>query len=101
MKSNREAARQGVEQKSRRFLSLALVAFFATRPEIVSAGANVWTRLGPEGGPVTALAIDPRNSATVYAATSAGLFKSVDEGAVWSALKPGPPCCIQTLLIDP
>src|SRR5947207_15098403 len=101
MISNRGPARQRLVQRSRRFLSLAVLAVFAPGPEMVSAGANVWTRLGLEGGPVTALAIDPRSPGTVYAATDAGLYKSADEGAGWGAVKPGPPCCISTLLIHP
>ncbi len=36
-----------------------------------------------EGGLVTALALDPSNSSTVYAASARGLFKSVDAGATW------------------
>src|SRR5437660_8699953 len=77
-----------------RFLWLAVAAVFASGPEILSSGANVWTRLGPGGGPASALAIDPLNHGTVYAATDAGLYKSADEGAGWSVVKPGPPWCI-------
>ena len=36
-----------------------------------------------EGGLVTALALDPSTSSTIYAATARGLFKSVDAGATW------------------
>ena len=36
-----------------------------------------------EGGLVTALALDPSNSSTVYAATARGLFKSLDAGGSW------------------
>jgi photosystem II stability/assembly factor-like uncharacterized protein len=36
-----------------------------------------------EGGLVTALALDPSNSNTVYAATARGLFKSLDAGSSW------------------
>jgi photosystem II stability/assembly factor-like uncharacterized protein len=85
-----------------RFVVMAVMAAWA----MVGTGAlwastNVWTSLGPEPGSVAAIAIDPQNSGTVYAATGAGLFKSGDSGASWSALNPGPPCCISTLLIDP
>ena len=58
-------------------------------------------RLGPENRPVAALAVDLQNPATVYAATRAGLFKSLDEGTTWLATTPGPPCCISTLILDP
>jgi photosystem II stability/assembly factor-like uncharacterized protein len=83
----------------RRFVPLAAWAIVGT--SAVWAGAKVWTRLGPKGGPVTALAIDPQNPGTVYAVTDAGLFKSADEGADWSAVNPGPPCCILALVIHP
>ena len=43
--------------------------------------AATWTSLGPGGGLVRALAIDPTNSATVYAGTvGGGVFKSTDGG---------------------
>src|SRR5579862_694730 len=77
---------------------MAMLAIFGTGR--AQAGDNVWTSLG-QGGPVTALAIDPQNPGTVYAASGGGLFKSADGGADWSAVNPGPPCCISTLAIDP
>jgi len=42
-----------------------------------------------EGGLVTALALDPSNSSTLYAATARGLFKSVDAGATWRSTGAG------------
>src|ERR1051326_4766976 len=85
-----------------RFVMLAVMAVWAgVGTGALRAGTNVWTRQGPESGPITAIAIDPQNSATVYVATGTGLFKSGDSGASWSALNPGPPCCISTLVIDP
>src|SRR5262245_38166815 len=85
-----------------RFVLLAVVAAWAlVGTGALRAGANVWTSLGPQGRQVTAIAIDPQNSGTVYIATGAGLLKSGNSGASWSALNPGPPCCISTLLIDP
>jgi photosystem II stability/assembly factor-like uncharacterized protein len=77
---------------------VAIFAIFATGS--VQAGDNVWTSL-EQGGPVTALSIDPQNPSTVYAASGGGLFKSADGGADWSAVIPGPPCCVSTLAIDP
>jgi hypothetical protein len=82
-----------------RFVLLVVMAMVGTGA--LRAATNVWTTLGPASGPVTAIAIDPQNSGTVYAATGAGLFRTADSGASWSALKPGPPCCISTLVIDP
>src|SRR5262249_58959731 len=68
--------------------------------ESVRAGDNVWTRLGQPSAAVTTLATDPQNAGTVYAATGAGLFKTVDEGVTWSALSPDPASGLVTLLID-
>ena len=85
----------------RRFVLLAVMAAWAmVGTGALWAGTNVWTSLGQDGI-VSALAIDPRNPGTVYAATSAGLFKSADEGATWRAVNPGPPCCILILVINP
>src|ERR1700746_3391181 len=48
------------------------------------AGENVWTSLGPEGGSVQAIVIDPQNSNTVYAiAGGGGIFKSTDHAGTW------------------
>jgi photosystem II stability/assembly factor-like uncharacterized protein len=55
------------------------------------AGWNQWTSMGP-GGNVVALAIDPVMPATIYAARlslGAGVFKSTDGGAHWSAINTG------------
>lgn len=40
---------------------------------------------------INSLVVDPRNPATVYAGTSAGVFKSTDAGGVWSAQNIGLP----------
>lgn len=74
-----------------------------------NAGAT-WTRLGgdvflnPTGGGTTIsrLLIDPKNTATIYAATTYGLFKSTDRGDRWT-LKLGSRtvASVTDLLIDP
>lgn len=38
-------------------------------------------------GCITALAVDPRNSAVVYAGSRSGAFKSVDGGSSWSSME--------------
>lgn len=49
--------------------------------------ASQWQPLGPFGGSVTSLAVDPLNASTVYAVTdSAGLFGSLDGGWSWQPL---------------
>jgi photosystem II stability/assembly factor-like uncharacterized protein len=85
---------------SRFVLLVRMAAWAVVGTDALQAGANVWTSLGPAGGPVTAIAIDPQNSDTIYAASGARLLKSGDGGASWSTLDPGPPCCIGTLVID-
>ena len=59
--------------------------------------------MGPEGGVVSALAADPRNPATVYAATCSGVFKTVDGGTNWSPRNSGLSeiGCIAGLTADP
>src|SRR2546428_2338945 len=54
------------------------------------AGVNVWTTNGPEGGTISALAIDPQSPGTVYAGTLFdGVFKSTDGGGHWSGINAG------------
>src|SRR5947209_7335316 len=71
---------------NRKFVSLASLIVIGTiaGPWTVWAGNNQWTNIGPEGGSVHSLAIDPKNSRTVYAGTAVGIFKSQDQGASWS-----------------
>ena len=46
--------------------------------------ADAWTPLGPNGGTVSALAIDPQNVDTVYAGTrEAGVYRSTNGGRSW------------------
>src|SRR5262249_55126820 len=46
-----------------------------------------WKALGPFGGPIQSVAIDPHHPDTVLAATAAGLlFVSHDEGQAWTPL---------------
>jgi photosystem II stability/assembly factor-like uncharacterized protein len=63
-----------------------LVLFSIIQAGIVSAGTNVWTSIGPEGGNINALSIDPATPATLYAATGGGVFKSINGGGDWTAV---------------
>ena len=81
---------------------LIALAILGTGSRTVSAGTNVWTSVGPDGGTVIALAIDPKDSNVLYVGTpAAGLFKSPDGGANWhtasSGLGPGP---VTSIAID-
>ena len=46
---------------------------------------NRWSSNGPEGGIVLSLAIDRSNTATIYAGTPTGVFKSTNGGESWSS----------------
>ena len=50
----------------------------------IPAAASSWQRIGPHGGRITSLAVDPSDPATVYAANGTGLWKTLDGGATWS-----------------
>jgi len=60
----------------RKFLFIILLALLSTnQANTVSAGPNVWKSIGPEGGNISSLAIDPAAPATLYAGTyGGGLF---------------------------
>jgi len=66
----------------RRFFTVVLL-FVAT----VSSRAETWTALGPPGGDVRALAVDPARPTRVFLGTTDGhIFGSEDSGAHWSLL---------------
>jgi len=66
------------------FQSFGLTLVCLTTMLPVQAGDGVWTTSGPDGGYVYDVAADPSTAGTIYAATSTGLFKSVNAGASWS-----------------
>jgi photosystem II stability/assembly factor-like uncharacterized protein len=47
------------------------------------ADGDHWKSLGPEGGVIVALAVNPR-SLTIYAACNGGVFRSDDGGSSWT-----------------
>ena len=61
-----------------RLLPALLLAGLVSPASTLSAGVNVWTTNGPAGGDIRAIAISPTNSATLYAGTSSGVFRSTD-----------------------
>ena len=74
----------------RQFLLISLLILLITsQANSVSAGTNIWTSYGPEGGIINALAIDPVTPSTLYAGTEGGVFKTTDGGANWSAVSTG------------
>ncbi|PYR96057.1 MAG: hypothetical protein DMG16_28915, partial [Acidobacteria bacterium] len=93
MQSNRKVFCASVESVTRSLVVLAFLVFLLTQCRPVWAGSNVWTRIGPEGVNLAAVAIDPQNPSTVYAANNGSsaseptqVFKSIDGGANWSTL---------------
>jgi len=54
------------------FLILASAALAQPEP-------NPWSAIGPGGGSVSSVAVDPRSPATLYAATTV-VYKSIDGG---------------------
>jgi photosystem II stability/assembly factor-like uncharacterized protein len=69
-----------------------LLAWRALLPPEVRAGVDRWTPIAPDGGAVTALAVDPQNHEVLYAATeAAGVFRSSDGAASWLPARTGLP----------
>jgi photosystem II stability/assembly factor-like uncharacterized protein len=65
-----------------------------------------WDRLGPEGGKITVIAIDPIATQTIYAGTDGGgMFKSTDGAKSWAPINSGLTGTyartIRVLVIDP
>ncbi len=48
-----------------------------------------WVSIGPEGGSVKVLAIDPIAPTTLYAGTDGGIFKTTNAGTTWSSINAG------------
>ena len=83
-------------------IGLLALLMSLSQPHTVSAGTNVWTSNGPEGGTIRALAIDPATPTTLYAGTYGGVFKSTDGGGSWSAVNTGLTNTeVSALAIDP
>jgi photosystem II stability/assembly factor-like uncharacterized protein len=88
----------------RLLLVIGLIAMGAA-PAPLAADAGRWSALGPYGGAVNVLAVDPAHAGVVYAATygGGGIFKSVDGGATWAQINHGLPLDFQAqaLAVDP
>ncbi len=73
---------------TRLFAAAALLLASAALPLC----AQTWTPVGPTGGDVRELAMDPRDPRVVYLGTADGvLYKSEDAGLRWRRLSPGFP----------
>ena len=68
----------------------------------VVTGAGTWKSIGPYGGEISALAIDPQTTTTLYAGSSGGMFKSLNGGDSWSPINSGlSRADINTIVVDP
>jgi hypothetical protein len=70
-------------------MSLLLAALLPGFPSIAGAATPWWKNVGPEGGAIRGLVLDPAAPGTLYAGTSVGVFKTVNEGASWTATNNG------------
>ena len=66
-------------RKKLRLVSLGVLlgALLVTSSITAEGGINSWTSIGPEGGSIPALAIDPVTPSTLYARAGGGVVKSV------------------------
>ena len=113
MRSNTKGFSAIVESVIRSLVVLAFLAFLAAECRLVWAESNVWTRIGPVGANLAAVAMDAQNPSTLYAVNNGSspseptqVFKSIDGGANWSTLSalPVPSQGLRTidaLAIDP
>ena len=97
-------------RRSIRAFALAVLILTAVR---LQADVDVWSSVGPYGGTVFALAIDPHAPATIYAGTGGGtlkfnggnggaIFKSTNGGASWQSASVGlHGAAVISLAIDP
>jgi len=75
--------------RSRRRLVVAVIAVLAlglpfARQAAAADPVDAWTPLGPDGGTVSALAVDSQDGNTVYAGTrEAGVYRSTNGGRSW------------------
>ncbi|MCP4696347.1 MAG: hypothetical protein GY862_05815, partial [Gammaproteobacteria bacterium] len=76
----------------RRFTPVfALAACLLLFPNAVNSDNAQWTSIGPYGGDIAGLEIDPFQPATLYVATGSayGIFKSTDGAANWMPVNKG------------
>ncbi len=79
--------------------SVLIVLGFA--PGVVEAGANQWHSLGPDGGEVSTLVVNPFNPLELYAGSLLDVFRTTDGGLTWHRRSRGLEGLILQILIDP
>jgi photosystem II stability/assembly factor-like uncharacterized protein len=63
------------------FIQIVLIAFASLS---LFAGENRWTIKGPDAGSPAKMVFDPVDSSIVHAATTNGVFRSIDGGQHWT-----------------
>ncbi len=76
-----------VNRRSMAILSIGILGLLVAG--IADGGASHWTSIGPDGGTVNTVAIDPDTPATVYAGTWGSVLKSTNGGENWTAMNTG------------
>ena len=56
---------------------------------VAYGGSDAWAAIGPFGGRVNTLAVDPTDSRIMYVGTEGGIFKSSDGGGQWAMIHNG------------
>jgi hypothetical protein len=80
-------------------IALALLA-------LASVSLADWVAIGPDGGNIVALALDPQHPATLYALPyeypdAPRVFKTTNGGAAWTTVGSLPNSSVTMLLVDP
>jgi photosystem II stability/assembly factor-like uncharacterized protein len=82
------------------FALIAILGFSWVLPETASVETGIWRNVGPEGGSVDVLRVDPQNPSTIYAVTRPGaVYKSTNGGTTWARSEP--PYNVSLLVVDP
>jgi photosystem II stability/assembly factor-like uncharacterized protein len=72
--------------KCMRMVIFCLVLALVVAPNICVA-RNIWSSLGPVGGAISSMAIDPKNPEILYVGTASGrVFRSVNAGQSWQSV---------------
>lgn len=86
---------------------MGLLALLIATPSSFADSAREpgWVAVGPPGGSVRSLAVDPSSPNRVYLGTPQGvLYRSDDQGVHWRRLDPGFPrrgCSLDQIVVDP
>jgi uncharacterized repeat protein (TIGR01451 family) len=75
---------QTAKSHTQRRGSIFLVTLFALWvPVLAFGGVNGWTPIGPDGGAIFSVDIDPTTPSNLYAVTRYGVYRSINSGATW------------------